>query len=632
MYRIKFGIAAFLLWILLATGFSAIASSREINARVERAERIKSNREYYYGIGYGPTVEEAKRFALDDLCGKISKVVDTQTSMRNTQDDETLDSRSYVSSFVTLSNTEVFVVGENDEKAEVIVYVERAQVENDMAMREDKIRTLAAQGCDLEKRLEIASALKYLNWAYALARANNRPVMIEINGMNHDAKSWLHSKISVMMNTLRFSLENVEERPGELDPYLVNLNVSYLDQPVADLDYSYMNNGNRIYNQHVKNGRASLAFERLPTENIEINVDYRYEDEAEGFDQELKAVIGGNGGKYKFPQAAIQVPCKGSVPDKFRVKEVKLTGEEKRLAEQDALAAPAEVKKPRNRVDTENASASKAEALIAVMEKVKSAVEKKEYSAVKDCFTADGYSLFMRMMRSGNVKIAKSVPDWRVEVAGNFIVGRSIPVTIKYKGGHTVAEDIVFRFNAEDKIESVAYALTRRAEDDIFRQNSWEMSARYAILMFMEDYQTAYALKRDDYISSIFSDDAVIIYGKRDKPLRSNKESGFFFTDEYTYTRSTKDEFLRHLRASFANKDYIKLTFEDNEIRQQGGELFNNVYWIEIRQFYSSSNYNDLGYLTLMIDMRAESPTIKVRTWAPRKIDLGDIMSRYNVE
>lgn len=56
------------------------------------------------------------------------------------------------------------------------------------------------------------------------------------------------------------------------------------------------------------------------------------------------------------------------------------------------------------------------------------------------------------------------------------------------------------------------------------------------------------------------------------------------------------------------------------------------MYWIEIRQFYNSSNYNDAGYLTLMIDMRTETPVIKVRTWAPEKIALENLMSRYNFE
>lgn len=42
---------------------------------------------------------------------------------------------------------------------------------------------------------------------------------------------------------------------------------------------------------------------------------------------------------------------------------------------------------------------------------------------------------------------------------------------------------------------------------------SWEEDSRICLIRFLEDYQTAYALKRLDYIESIFSDDAWIITG-----------------------------------------------------------------------------------------------------------------------
>ncbi len=609
------------------------AAKPEDDGLRKRAEAIKGNSRYYHGIGYGETLEEADRRSLDDLCGKISLSYAQGTKTHDTQDSESFSTQGSISTFVTLSNTERLEVVSGPDKWEVLRYVDRSQVESDMAMRVEKIRTLVDQGRALEKRVEIASALKYLNWAYALSRAYTKPVMLDIDGMNHDAKTWLDSHISTMLNTLRISLDNVEERPGELDPYLVNLSVTYLDQPVADLDYSYMNNGTRIRDQHVKNGRASLAFEKLPAENIELSVYYRYDQEGSQYDPELAAVYNA-GKKPVFSKSEIKVPCKGSAPDKFQIREPKVSRQEKEMAEKDALLAPASVTAPRKRVETQDVPQTRGYAVIEAMEKLWQAIETHQYASVRPLFTPDGYALFSRMMQSGKVKNAKKSPQWKVEMAGEYVVGKSIPVTIKYNGGHTVAEEIVCRFNAEDKIESVAYALSRRAEDDIFRQNSWELPARYAILQFMEDYQTAYALKRLDYISSIFSDDAVIIHGSRN-PSASSKtkdDSGnYFLTDSFTFTRETKDEFIERLKRQFPQKKYIKLTFEDNEIREQSG-LYSNIFWIEIKQFYSSSDYNDAGYLTLMIDMREANPTIKVRTWAPGKIPLPDLMKRYTVE
>ena len=91
----------------------------------------------------------------------------------------------------------------------------------------------------------------------------------------------------------------------------------------------------------------------------------------------------------------------------------------------------------------------------------------------------------------------------------------------------------------------------------------------------MESYQTAYALRRLDYIRSIFSNDSLII-------TRSVlKSSG---TGERVSRNKEKVKFTRH------SKDY----------------------------FFSS--YGDTDYLFLMIDLnQPQRPVIHVRTWQPEK-------------
>ena len=56
------------------------------------------------------------------------------------------------------------------------------------------------------------------------------------------------------------------------------------------------------------------------------------------------------------------------------------------------------------------------------------------------------------------------------------------------------------------------------------------------------------------------------------------------------------------------------------------------VYGVNLKQSWTSSNYSDQGYLFLMIDFRDEKkPVIHVRSWQPLKdtpseevIELGD--------
>lgn len=598
----------------------------------KRAEKIKESERYYHGVGYGETDEEAKRAALQDLCSKINMSVGGVSITKETLDDEKYSNEGIISTFVTLSNTERIDVSTVPGKWEVLLYVEKSQVENDMVMRDERIRTLVEQGKSLESRLEIGSALKYFNWAYALSKCTQRPTMLDMDGKAYDARNWLESHINTIFTNLDVTLEGVTEDPNnELDPYIVTLNISYGGQPVADLDFSYINDGIKKPDQHVKNGKAELAFAKLPTNKLDMTVEHLYQDRATEHDTELKTILDAKR-VTPFPKANLEIPCKGVSPAKFEVKERKMTKAEVREAKAAAEIAPPVAAPVIERIQIQQLGDSRGHNLVMAMEQVWDAIGSGSYASVRNLFTTDGYILFLKMMQSGKVKKAATKPELKIELAGNYVVGKSLPVTVTYNGGHKVSEEIVCRFNADDKIESVAYALTRRAEDDIFRQNEWDLSARYAILHFMEDYQTAYALKRLDYIKSIYSDDAVIIRGKlKNKGGRSNDSGNFFMTDEFTYTKETKDEFIETLREQFSTKRYIKLTFEDNEIREQSG-IYQNIFWIEIKQFYSSSDYNDEGYLTLMIDMREADPTIKVRTWAPGKIPLKELMRRYTIE
>ena len=171
-------------------------------------------------------------------------------------------------------------------------------------------------------------------------------------------------------------------------------------------------------------------------------------------------------------------------------------------------------------------------------------------------------------------------------------------------------------------IDNITFGLGDVAENDILCKGVWEEHARFAIMSFLENYKTAYSLKRLDYISSIFDDDAVIITGRivhssAHKDGIENRTT-VFNNDIIKYNRYTKDSYLRQLKNSFNSKEYINLRFVNNDVRKlgKGGE----VYAIQISQEYFSSNYGDKGYLFLMVDINSpQTPIIKVRTWQPEK-------------
>ena len=75
---------------------------------------------------------------------------------------------------------------------------------------------------------------------------------------------------------------------------------------------------------------------------------------------------------------------------------------------------------------------------------------------------------------------------------------------------------------------------------------------------------------------------------------------------------------------SFQSNEFLNIKFEDNTVRKagKGGE----IYGLQIKQNYTSTNYNDQGYLFLLIDFNnPNKPIIHVRTWQPEKNPDGSI-------
>jgi hypothetical protein len=181
---------------------------------------------------------------------------------------------------------------------------------------------------------------------------------------------------------------------------------------------------------------------------------------------------------------------------------------------------------------------------------------------------------------------------------------------------------VVFTFTQDVQICNIAFGLGRTAEDDILNKGVWPEKARFALMCFLENYKTAYALKRTDYIESVFDDNAVIITAtvlkRADANLNDSNIRQYGNNEAIIYNRQTKNEYLVNLKKCFKRNEFVNLRFSNNDVMKMGigGEL----YAIQIQQDYYSSTYGDKGYLFLMVDINnPEKPLIKVRTWQPEK-------------
>jgi hypothetical protein len=149
-----------------------------------------------------------------------------------------------------------------------------------------------------------------------------------------------------------------------------------------------------------------------------------------------------------------------------------------------------------------------------ILSKIIYAIKVGSKEMVLNYFTEEGVDIFERLLLYGKAKIMGE-PDYSFCRLGENVVARGLTMSFSFKTGihKAFVQDVVFTFNAENKISNIAFGLGKTANDDILGKKVWPESVRLALVQFLENYQTAYALKRLDYIESVFDDDAVIITG-----------------------------------------------------------------------------------------------------------------------
>jgi len=66
----------------------------------------------------------------------------------------------------------------------------------------------------------------------------------------------------------------------------------------------------------------------------------------------------------------------------------------------------------------------------------------------------------------------------------------------------------------------------------------------------------------------------------------------------------------------FKNNKYINIIFD--EIKIVKDLKYEDIYGVNLKQYWNTSGYKDVGYLFLMVDFKDENnPIIHVRTWQP---------------
>ena len=596
-------------------------------SHAQSIDEIKKNSNYIWGEGNGTTMSDAEGEALRQMSVQISVSVYNSSYDEESNDNSVQKAVLQSVSSAKFTNVQMRVL-EEEPNAKVFCFMSRSEVKKMFEKRANHIVNMVDAGKTAESRMMIDEALRNYYWALVLAKTTPEPVEIEFNDKKGEATSLLPIKIKSVLAMINASVAEIQDGKNLI------LGFTYNGKPVSSLNFKY-NDGQSIVGPIVARdgiGEASMA--SIPADGkLHLTYELRFRNEVDPTDSDIAGAF--NAGILPNINSSVAIAIKSNSKKKAAAPV---------LASAEMLAAQPTNDKRSIAMQNADNTDDLQQAVLAV----EAAISSNNPKSAFNYFTPEGYTLFANLMaKNGKVTLVGKAQSHNFIIADGYIIGRATNIKRQFRNGKAFMEKLVYRFNPESrKIESVAFALTQRAENDIMNAAaSWPEVSRWAILNFMEDYQTAFALKRIDYINSIFSDDALIITGTILKKL-NNAERAFDRSKsldlggpkDIAYSQLSKTEYIDRLRKIFNTREYVHLQFEDNVTRMIDLPAINGInkgaaFGIEIKQRYESTSYSDDGYLTMVFDTRGKLPIIHVRLWQPDKnnmMSLQEFISRFN--
>jgi hypothetical protein len=399
----------------------------------------------------------------------------------------------------------------------------------------------------------------------------------------------------------------------------IYLSINYNDNPVQDLDYTYFAGDGYSGLYSANDGKGIAEFYGTASKDINrlrIRVEYQYHNKAD-LAPEVKMMLESVVIPY-FKRAEISIPLNIELSENVtKSAQPLITG----------ISVPMNT----NNVEDYDSFSSPIERII-------QAIKTKNHASVQELFTSEGYQMYEYLIANGNVRVLELKMDsLKIVKVGNQTMVRSLPMLFSFRNNREqFIEDVVCTFDRQNRINGLAYALSDIAINDILSRSEQfgTDQEKYFLIKFMEDFKTAYSLKRLDYLEAIFDENALIIVGNvvknSEEPVENvSRMYGSLSNDQIEYIRLSKREYMDRLRVIFNRNEFINIRFEDNQVRKTQKE--DKIYGIQINQYYYSSTYADQGYLFLMIDLNdTTAPRIYVRTWQPEKNPDGSIFGLEN--
>lgn len=566
---------------------------------------IKKDSNYIWCEGVGNDTNSADSLALDKLSSRLAATVHLPYG----KDVNEAIMRTYIGDIKKISE---FSVVSTKKATSVLRYIPRSAVNEIFAVRRARIAEMKDIAQKAETKAQIDVALRYWSWVSVLAQS----VPDADAALIAEAKA---KRLGILGGLdVKFNCQNV------VNKQVIELTFTYKGAPVRNVDYRFFDGHAWSGIMSAKDGKgfievspySRLADFRIMYESDPAHLQHIY--------REVKAVELALGKTVPTPKTSSDATSKSRTNPSaltsarsvgidtaqfVRVQKIDLEELKKKVL--DVMSQ----KKFQSKEDSLAVSLSPVlfdSTYRAAISRVCDAINSKDFTSIRPLFTEDGYDVFMRLIAYGNASVLDN-DRLAFYALGSEVWCRSVPMAFSFTGNtRRFVEDVVFTFDDKSLISNLSFSLGRTASKDISAHENWPEEARLILIDFLEVYKTAYALKRIDYISSIFDDDALIITGRILKNAGGFNEFG---NNQYVkLTRQNKETYIKNLSRVFAANEYINIQFSDCEVMKLGNS--GQLYGIKIRQEYFSASYSDTGYLFVLVDLTDfKKPLIHVRTW-----------------
>ena len=604
-----------LLLLTITLSLSLFCFSQNFKENRKKADKIKADSDYYYGESREcKNQRKADDEALQDLLDNIANDKSLRPIYFKNSDSEDEQHKRLLETFsdVLKKQANDLVLNDAIGASKTVRYIKKSEFATICKMRETKIKDYIREASGSEELYRVGDALRYYYWALMLCHSHPDGSSLKYKddtGVEVNCYRWLIRSIENLLNDIVF----IPVKQDKAGPNEYIFKVCCNGTNIDGLNYSY-NNGNGTAQGTVNNGVSNIKLVHSDMRSVNIVIELENTDAVKYFDPEVYSIINSLDEQIDFPAAKKSVSID-------KVKKINKIEEVKSYPDKEIAVVMEKSAEFENEVKVTDSQSD----YLKIMEKIEKAISKKDLASVEKNFTHEGFEMLMDLFSYGNGKIIGR-PTYKLLDFGDEVLCRSIPMQFDFKNHVSFIRDIVFRFDRNtQKVKSIAFRLTDITESQIFAKDKWSDEARLTLVNFIEDYQTAYALKRSDYLNQIYSESALIIVGSVLKETKKTDNIQLNEKVRIKYDTLSKNQYMKRLNRVFANNEFINIRFTNTSFNTVNN--INNVIGVQLKQEYFSSTYGDVGYLFLLVDLRHEKPIIHVRTWQPNETPIDDIIN-----